>query len=160
MIAGGAGPGRPFEGQPIEALLGRCRGSRHRGLLGPPVARTLELQQSSFARPCAIACRSPDDRGAISADEAARVQPVTALLREQGSASQAAADQALAAATSATARVTVAAQSLKAAALAWLRAAGHLALQLARTEVSPLAGEIIARNAQPAIATAAGSMSC
>jgi HlyD family secretion protein len=96
-----------------------------------------------------------------TADEAVRVNTRTASLREQGTASQAAADTAAANAISATARVTVAAQSLEAARaqLALVEAQmANAALSLERTKVvAPVSGTIVQRNATiGSIATAAG----
>ncbi|MDO7559703.1 MAG: efflux RND transporter periplasmic adaptor subunit, partial [Paracoccaceae bacterium] len=96
-----------------------------------------------------------------SAAEAQRVADRTSTLRKQGTASQAAADQANANAISATARVTVVTQSL-AAARAQLELAqaqmGNVELELKRTNVvAPVAGKIVSRNAQVgSVASAVG----
>ena len=82
-------------------------------------------------------------------------------MRERGHASQAAYDQAQAQAVSATARVTVARQTLEAAQAQVDLAEAQLAdveLNLKRTNViAPVAGEVLTRNAQVgAVASAAG----
>lgn len=158
-----------IEGQQIEALLADVGDKVAEGqVLARLSSSTLELQrgQSVAQLEAARAAVAQAEAGLIeanaSADEAERVNDRTKTLRKQGTASQAAADTALAGATSARARVMVATQSLASARANEALAQAQLAnidLQLARTEVkAPVAGEITARNARlGAIASAAGA---
>lgn len=157
-----------IEGQPIESLLVDVG---DRVVAGQVLARlsttTLELQRAQLNASLAAAdamiaqAQAQQLEADSAAGEAKRVSDRTAALKKQGSASQAAADQALSGSVSANARATVAVQSLASARanLALVQAQlANLDLQMARTEVTaPVAGEIIARNAQVgAIASAAG----
>ncbi|MDZ4134711.1 MAG: efflux RND transporter periplasmic adaptor subunit, partial [Paracoccaceae bacterium] len=128
---------------------------------------TLELQKSQLAASLASAramiaqSEAQQLEARSTADEAQRVYTRAAALKAQGTVSQAAADQAQSAAVSATARVTVAVQSLEAARaqLALVEAQiANVELQMSRTEVkAPVSGEIVARYAEVgSIATAAG----
>ena len=157
-----------IEGQPIETLEADVGDEVKEGqVLARLSLTTLELQRSQFVASLASAEAQIAQAQAqlletqSSADEAKRVSDRTATLQEQGTASQAAADQALAAAVSAQARVAVAVQTLEAARAQVALVNAQLAnvdLQLQRTAVvAPVAGEIIARNAQVgSIASAAG----
>lgn len=157
-----------IEGQPIESLEVDVGDLVTEGqVLARLSLTTLELQRSQFVASLASAEAQIAQAEAqmletqSSADEATRVSDRTATLKEQGAATQAAADQALAAAVSAQARVTVAVQTLEAARAQVSLVNAQLAnvdLQLQRTSVvAPVAGEIIARNAQVgSIASAAG----
>lgn len=96
-----------------------------------------------------------------TAAEAVRVRDRARQLRRQGAASQAAADEAEAAAATATARVAVARQGLAAARAQVAVSQAQIAdvdLRLRRTRVeAPVAGQVVARNAQlGAIASAGG----
>lgn len=156
-----------IEGQPIETLEADVGDMVSEGqVLARLSATTLELRRSQYAASLASAKATIAQAEAqrleaqSSADEAQRVNERTATLRAQGTASQAAADTAQANAIAATARVTVAAQSLEAARAQLALVEAQIAdveLQLTRTNVvAPVAGEIVARNAQVgAIATAA-----
>ena len=157
-----------IEGQPIEALEVDVGDKVTQGqVLARLSLTTLELQRSQFVASLAAAEAQIAQAQAqmletqSSADEAQRVSDRTATLKEQGASTQAAADQALAAAVSAQARVTVAVQTLEAARAQVSLVNAQLAnvdLQLQRTSVvAPVAGEVIARNAQVgSIASAAG----
>jgi HlyD family secretion protein len=157
-----------IEGQPIEALLADVGDIVTEGQTLAILSKTtLELQKSqlaaSLAQARAIIAQAEAQmlEARTAADEAQRVNERTASLRKQGSASQAAADTANSNAISATARVTVAVQSLEGArAQATFVAAqtDNIDLQLRRTEVkSPVNGEITQRNAVVgSIASAAG----
>lgn len=157
-----------IEGQPIESLEADVGEMVTQGqVLARLSLTTLELQRSQFVASLASAEAQIAQAQAqlletqSSADEARRVSDRTATLQQQGTASQAAADQALAAAVSAQARVAVAVQTLEAARAQVSLVNAQLAnvdLQLQRTAVvAPVAGEIIARNAQVgSIASAAG----
>ena len=157
-----------IEGQPIESLEVDVGDLVTEGqVLARLSLTTLELQRSQFVASLASAEAQIAQAEAqmletqSSADEATRVSDRTATLKEQGAATQAAADQALAAAVSAQARVTVAVQTLEAARAQVSLVNAQLAnvdLQLQRTSVvAPVAGEVIARNAQVgSIASAAG----
>jgi HlyD family secretion protein len=157
-----------IEGQPIESLEAQVGDIVTEGqVLARLSLSTLELQKSQFTASLASARATIAQAEAqvlearSSADEAQRVDARTKTLREQGTASQAAADTAQAGAISALARVTVAAQSLEAARaqVALVEAQmENVELQLKRTDVvAPVTGEIVARNAQVgSIATAAG----
>lgn len=157
-----------IEGQPIETLEADVGDKVTEGqVLARLSLTTLELQRSQFVASLASAEAQIAQAEAqmletrSSAAEAQRVSDRTATLKEQGTASQAAADQALAAAVSAQARVTVAVQTLEAARAQVALVNAQLAnvdLQLQRTSVvAPVAGEVIARNAQVgSIASASG----
>lgn len=157
-----------IEGQPIEALLADVGDAVAQGqVLARLSLSTLELQKSQFTASLASARATIAQAEAqvleaqASGDEAQRVARRTAQLRAQGAASQAAADTAQAASVSANARVVVARQTLEAARAQVALAEAQLAnveLQLQRTNVvAPVAGEIVARNAQVgAIASAQG----
>ncbi|EEW26541.1 efflux RND transporter periplasmic adaptor subunit [Rhodobacter ferrooxidans] len=158
-----------IEGQPIQTLAADVGDTVAAGQVLAVLSGTaLDLQKSQFLASLAAARATIAQAEAqlleatSSADEAQRVNVRTAKLKEQGSASQAAADQAQAAAISATARVSVATQSLEAARaqLALVQAQlDNVELQRSRTQVvAPVAGEVIARNAQVgSVASAAGS---
>ncbi|WP_050524547.1 efflux RND transporter periplasmic adaptor subunit [Pseudorhodobacter wandonensis] len=158
-----------IEGQPIEALLADVGDVVHEGQTLAVLSKTtLELQKSQFVASLASARATVAQAEAqmlearTAADEAQRINLRTAALRKQGSASQAAADTASSNAISATARMTVAAQSLEGArAQVTLVSAqaDNIDLQLRRTEVkSPVNGEITQRNAiLGSIASAAGA---
>lgn len=148
-----------IEGQPIEALEADVGDLVTEGqVLARLSLTTLELQRSQFvaSRASAEAQIAQAEAQLLetqsSADEARRVSDRTAILQEQGTTSQAAADQALAASVSAQARVSVAVQTLEAARAQVALVDAQLAnvdLQLQRTAVvAPVAGEVIARNAQ------------
>ena len=146
------------EGQPIEALLADVGDTVTAGqVLARLSSHTLDLQKSQLlasqaAAAAAIAQAEAQVTAATAAAaEAGRVATRAEALAKQGSMSTAARDQALSAAITATAQVTVASQSLEAArAQARLVVAqiANVDLQLSRTEVTaPFAGEITARNA-------------
>lgn len=156
------------EGQPIESLLADVGDTVAAGQVLARLSRSsLELQQSQIAASLAAAKAQIAQAQAqmidaqASADQAEKVRARTETLKQQGAATQAAYDQALAAAVSASARVAVATQTLAAARaqqdLADAQSA-NVALQLSRTAVvAPVSGEITQRNAQiGAIASAAG----
>jgi len=157
-----------IEGQPIEALLADVGDTVTAGqVLAQLSSSTLELQKLQLiaSRASASATIAQADAQLLearaTAAEAARVNDRTAALRKQGASSQAAADQASSSAISASARVSVAVQSLEAArAQATLVEAQveNIDLQLTRTSVAtPVAGEVVARNAQlGGIASASG----
>ena len=157
-----------IEGQPIEALLADVGDQVVAGQVLARLSTTsLELQRAqlnaSLAAAAAMIAQAQAQQleADSAAAEAQRVSDRTATLKQQGSASQAAADQALSGSVSANARAAVAVQSLESARanLALVQAQlANLDLQMARTEVTaPVAGEITARNAQVgAIASAAG----
>lgn len=158
-----------IEGQPIEALLADVGDVVTEGQTLAILSKTtLELQKSQLAASLASARATIAQAEAqmiearTAADEAQRINERTAALRKQGSASQAAADTAASNAISATARVTVAAQSLEGARaqVTFVEAqTDNIDLQLRRTEVkSPVNGEITQRNAiVGSIASAAGA---
>lgn len=157
-----------IEGQPIETLLADVGDKVVEGqVLARLSTTTLELQRAQLnaSLAAAKAMIAQSEAQQLEADSAAaeakRVSDRTAALKKQGSASQAAADQALSGSVSANARASVAVQSLVSARanLALVQAQlANLDLQMTRTEVTaPVNGEIIARNAQVgAIASAAG----
>lgn len=157
-----------IEGQPIETLEADVGDVVTEGqVLARLSLSTLRLQRSQFVASVASAQATIAQAEAqvleteASSDEAQRVSARTRQLRAQGAASQAAADTAQAAAVSANARVLVARQTLEAARAQMALAQAQLAnvdLQLQRTNVvAPVAGEIVARNAQVgAIASAQG----
>lgn len=157
-----------IEGQPLEQLLVDVGDMVTKDQVLAVLSKsTLELQETeAFASlASARAGIAQGEAQLVEAEaaeaEAKRVADRTAKLREQGSAPQAQLETAAAAATSATARVTVAKEGLESAraqlALAEARL-DNIRLQLSRTEVkAPVAGKIIARNAKlGAVATAAG----
>lgn len=157
-----------IEGQPIEALEAEVGDYVEAGQVLARLSLTsLELQKSQLkasmasARATIAQAEAQVLEARSSADEAQRVAARTKALKANGSASQAALEQAQAAAVSATARVTVAAQVLEAARAQVELVEAQLAnveLSLTRTSVvAPVAGEILARNAQiGAVASAAG----
>jgi HlyD family secretion protein len=157
-----------IEGQPLEQLLVDVGDMVAKDQVLAVLSKsTLELQETeAFASlASARAGIAQGEAQLVEAEaaeaEAKRVADRTAKLREQGTAPQAQLENANAAATSATARVTVAKEGLESAraqlALAEARL-DNIRLQLSRTEVkAPVAGKIIARNAKlGAVATAAG----
>jgi HlyD family secretion protein len=157
-----------IEGQPLEKLLVDVGDMVTEGQVLAVLSKsTLELQETeAFASLAAARAGIAQGEAQLveaqaTEAEAKRVADRTAKLREQGSAPQAQVENTAAAATSATARVTVAKEGLEAAraqlALAEARL-DNIRLQLSRTEVkAPVAGKIIARNAKlGAVATAAG----
>jgi HlyD family secretion protein len=158
-----------IEGQPIEALLADVGDVVTEGQTLAVLSKTtLELQKGQFVASLASARATVAQAEAqmlearTAADEAQRINLRTAALRKQGSASQAAADTASSNAISATARMTVAAQSLEGARaqVTFVSSqADNIDLQLRRTEVkSPVNGEITQRNAiLGSIASAAGA---
>ncbi|WP_126976488.1 efflux RND transporter periplasmic adaptor subunit [Frigidibacter oleivorans] len=156
-----------IEGQPIEALLADVG---DRVAAGQPLARlsdaslTLAKGRLVASRAAAAAAIAQAEAQRIeaqsSADEAQRVRRRTEDLRRDGTASQAALDQAVAQAEASQARVTAAEQGRLAAEAQLQEAEAQIAdidLQLRRTLiVAPVAGLVTARNAQVgAIATAA-----
>jgi HlyD family secretion protein len=157
-----------IEGQPIETLEAEVGDYVEAGQVLATLSLTaLELQRSQLtaglasARATVAQAEAQVLEAQSSADEAGRVAARTAALKDRGQASTAANDQAQAAAVSATARVTVARQSLEAARAQVELAEAQLAnidLNLTRTKVvAPVAGEVLARNAQVgAVASAAG----
>ena len=157
-----------IEGQPIEQLLADVGDKVTAGQVLAVLSKTsLELQKSQFlaslasARATVAQAEAQLVNAQSNADEANRVATRSAALKEQGTVSQAALDQAQSAAISATAGVTVGVQSLEAARAQLSLAEAQLAnidLQLTRTEVvAPVNGEIVQRNAQiGSIASAAG----
>ena len=156
------------EGQPIEALLAEVGDRVEAGQVLARLSRsTLELTRSQLVASVAVARASVAQAEAqqvevdAAAAEAARVASRVLALKSAGNASQAALDQAQTGALSATARVNVARQSLEAARAQLVSVEAQLAnveLNLTRTEVvAPVAGAVVARNAQVgAIASAAG----
>ncbi len=157
-----------IEGQPIEALLAEVGDRVEAGQVLARLSRTtLELTRSQLlasvaaARATVAQAEAQQVEVEAAAAESARVASRALALKQAGNASQAALDQAQTAALSATARVNVARQSLEAARAQLASTEAQLAnvdLNLTRTEViAPVAGEIVARNAQRgAIASAAG----
>jgi len=157
-----------IEGQPIERLLADVGDKVTAGQVLAVLSNTsLDLQESQFQASLAAARASIAQAEAsvieaqANADEAARAATRSATLKQQGNVSQAAYDQAQAASLTANARVMVSRQSLEAARAQASLAEAQLAnidLQLSRTQVvSPVAGEITARNAQVgAIASSGG----
>lgn len=157
-----------IEGQPIEALLVEIGDRVEAGQVLARLSRTtLDLSRSQLraAVAAARATIAQAEAQVIEAEsaeaEARRSAERVDALRERGNASQTALDQARTGLVSAGARVTVARQSLEAARAQLVSAEAQLAnieLNLTRTEVTaPVAGEVIARNAQVgAIASAAG----
>ncbi len=157
-----------IEGQPIEALNADVGDTVAAGqVLATLSPATLTLQKSQLLANVAsvkagIAQAEAQLMDAQSAAaEAQRVADRTAALMKQGSATNAANDTAQAALTSATARVTVAGGSLESAKSQQTAVDAQIAnidLQLSRTNVvAPVAGVVVARNAQlGAIASASG----
>ena len=156
------------EGQPIETLEADVGDFVDAGqVLATLSTSTLELQRSQLKAALAAARASVAQAEAgvlearASADEAARVAERTKALNKSGNASPAALDQAVATATAASARAEAAHQTLESAQAQVESAEAQLAnieLNLTRTKVvAPVAGEILARNAQVgAVASAAG----
>jgi HlyD family secretion protein len=157
-----------IEGQPLEALLVDVGDMVTEGQVLAVLSKTtLELMKTealaSLASAKSIIAQTEAQK--IEAEstraEAQRAIDRTTKLRDTGTASQAAWDTANANSVAANARVMVATQTLESAraqlALAEARLE-NVVLQLTRTEVrSPVAGEIVARNARiGAIATASG----
>ncbi|GGE00025.1 HlyD family secretion protein [Gemmobacter megaterium] len=157
-----------IEGQPIDALLADVGDRVAEGQVLARLSKTtLDLNRSQLLASVAAARATVAQAEAqvleaeASSDEARRVADRARALREGGNASQAALDQAQTSAMAATARVTVARQSLEAARAQLTSTEAQLAnveLNLNRTDVvAPVAGAIVARNAQVgAIASAAG----
>lgn len=157
-----------IEGQPIESLLADVGDRVSAGQVLAVLSKTaLELQKSQYQASLAAAragiaqAEAALAEAQANADEAARAAARSAALRRQGNVSQAADDQTRAASLTADARVMVARQALEAAGAQLSLVEAQLAnveLQLSRTRVvSPVGGEITARNAQVgAIASAAG----
>jgi len=148
-----------IEGQAIEALLAEVGDDVTQGqVLARLSATALDLQRAQLTASLASARAQIAQAGAhlvearAAAEEAQRVRARTEALRAQGAATQAAAEQAAASATAAEARVLVAIEAQNAAraqeALVQAQIA-NIDLQLARTEIkAPVAGRIVARNAQ------------
>ena len=157
------------EGQPIETLEADAGDFVDAGqVLATLSSSTLELQRSQLKAALAAARASVAQAEAgvlearASADEAARVAERTKALNKSGNASPAALDQAVATATASAARAEAAHQTLESAQAQVESAEAQLAnieLNLTRTKVvAPVAGEILARNAQVgAVASAAGA---
>ncbi len=157
-----------IEGQPIETLLADVGDTVEAGqVLATLSTATLTLQQSQMlANAAAVKATIAQAEAQLadaaqSAAEAAKTATRSAALLKQGTVTTAANDQTQTAATSATARVTVAEAVLKSALAQQDLTAAQMAnvdLQLARTKiVAPVSGIISARNAQlGAIASAAG----
>jgi HlyD family secretion protein len=156
------------EGQQIETLLADVGDTVSAGQVIATLAddalvlqrQQLEASKITTQASIAQAEASLSDSRAM-ADEAVRVSDRTQSLRREGTVSQAAADQAASAATSALARVSAAEQGLAAARGQSLLVEAQLsdiALRIERTQIkAPVAGVITARNAQiGAIASAAG----
>ncbi len=157
-----------IEGQAIDSIEAEVGDHVAAGAVLARLSETaLKLQKSQFVatRASALAMIAQAEAQQVEAragaDEAARTQARAVKLRDQGNASQAAADQAGTAATSAQARVMVAAQTA-AAARAQLDLVDaqidNVDLQLSRTRITaPVAGEVVERNALAgSIATMAG----
>lgn len=157
-----------IEGQRIETLLVDLGDWVEQGQVMAELAdETLILQRSQLqaSQQSALAALAQAEAqlavAQATADEAVRVRDRTQTLRAEGTSSQAALDQASAAASSALAQVTATEQAIAAA-----RAQVDLAaLQLENVEINiqrtritaPVAGLVSARNAQVgAIASAAG----
>lgn len=157
------------EGHPIETLEAEVGDYVEAGqVLATLSTSTLDLQRSQLkaALAAARAAVAQAEAGVLeaqaSADEARRVAGRTAALNKSGNAAQAALDQTEASATAAAARATASAQTLESAQAQVESAEAQLAnveLNLARTKVvAPVAGEVLARNAQVgAVASAAGT---
>lgn len=157
-----------IEGQQIEAILAEVGDSVTAGQVMARLSATaLDLQKSQYAASKAAAEAAIAQAEAqladaqASANQAEKVRKRAEALKAQGTTSQAAADQAISAATSATARVSVAVQGLTSAHAQLdlvIAQTGDVDLRLARTEIkAQVAGKIMQRNAQlGAIASAAG----
>lgn len=157
-----------IEGQPIQALLADIGDKVSEGQVLARLSKaTLELTRSQLVASVAAARATVAQAEAqvveaeAAAAEAQRVADRARSLRDSGIAAQASLDQAQTSALAATARVTVARQSLEAARAQTTSIEAQLAnveLNLTRTEVvAPVAGEVVARNAQVgSIASAAG----
>lgn len=157
------------EGQPIETLAAEVGDYVEAGqVLATLSTSTLDLQRSQLKAALAAARASVAQAEAgvleaqASADEARRVADRTRALNKSGNAAQAALDQAEASATASAARATASAQTLELAQAQVESAEAQLAnveLNLTRTKVvAPVAGEVLARNAQVgAVASAAGT---
>lgn len=156
------------EGQPIETLEADVGDYVEAGqVLATLSPSTLELQRSQLKAALAAARASVAQAEAgvleaqASASEATRVADRTRALNKSGNAAQAALDQAEATATAGNARASAAKQTLESAMAQVESAEAQLAnvdLNLTRTKVvAPVAGEVLARNAQiGAVASAAG----
>lgn len=157
-----------IEGQAIDSITAEVGDHVAAGEVLARLSETsLKLQKSQFAasRASALALIAQAEAQLIEAkagaEETRRTQARAEQLRKQGNASQAAADQAATAATSADARVLVAEQGA-AAARAQLDLVDaqmeNVALQLARTQITaPVAGEVVEKNAMAgSVASAAG----
>jgi HlyD family secretion protein len=157
------------EGQPIDALLADVGDRVEAGqVLARLSASTLELELSQLraneasARAGLAQAEASLSQAQANAAEAERQAARNAELAAQGTVPQATADQTRAAAEAARAAVRVSEQGIASAqAQAELVAAqiANAELQLARTEVkAPVAGLVVARNAQVgAISAAAGA---
>lgn len=156
------------EGHPIETLEAEVGDYVDAGQTLATLSTTsLELQRSQLKAALAMARATVAQAEAgvlearASADEAARVAERAKALNKSGNTSQAALDQAGAAATAADARAEASQQTLESAHAQVESAEAQLAnveLNLTRTKVvAPVAGEVLARNAQiGAIASAQG----
>lgn len=157
-----------IEGQAIEALLAEIGDMVDKG---QPLAelsrsalrlRKTQLEAASASSVAALAQGEAQlTEARSSAAEAVRVRDRTQTLRAEGAASQAALDQATAAAGSALARVTAAEQGVQAAQAQIALAQAQLAdvdLSLDRATVrAPVAGEVTVRNASVGAIASAGS---
>ncbi len=148
-----------IEGQAIETLEADVGDVVEEGeVLARLSSTTLELEKNQLQAQRASAeasiaqARASLIEAEASRDEAVRVRERTATLRAQGSASQAALDQADASATAAEARVAVAVQVLAAAEAQRNLVDAQIAnieLNLRRTELTaPVSGEIVERAAR------------
>ncbi|WP_035024723.1 efflux RND transporter periplasmic adaptor subunit [Gemmobacter nectariphilus] len=157
-----------IEGQPIQELLAEIGDKVAEGQVLARLSKTtLELSRSQLrasvaaARATVAQAEAQVVEAEAAAAEAQRVADRARSLRDSGIAAQASLDQAQTSALAATARVTVARQSLEAARAQTTSVEAQLAnveLNLTRTDVvAPVAGEVVARNAQVgSIASAAG----
>lgn len=157
-----------IEGQRIESLMVDLGDWVEAGQVMAELAdETLILQRSQLqasqvsAHAAVAQAEAQLAEARAAADEAVRVRDRTETLRVEGTASQAALDQAIAAATSALARVAAVEQAVAAARSQVELAALQIQdveLRLERTRIkAPVSGLISARNAQVgAIASAAG----
>ena len=158
-----------IQGQAIESIEAEVGDVVEQGQVLARLSDTeLTLQRSQFEaqRASADAAIAQAEAQLVeaqaNAQEADQVLNRTKALREQGNVSQASTDQAVAAATSAKARVSVAVQSEAAAKAQRVLVDAQLAdvdLKLKRTAVvAPVAGEIVEKNAMiGAIASSAGT---
>ena len=157
-----------IEGQAIDAILAEVGDHVAEGAVLARLSDTallLQKSQLTASRANALAMIAQSEAQLVdanaSAAEAKRNADRAEQLRKQGNASQAAADQAATALTSANARVMVATQGA-AAAQAQLELVdaqiANVELQLSRTEIrAPFAGEVVEKNAVAgAIASAVG----